>query len=162
MLNWHEPVGPTRIAADRFAREIRGFLRLSLGALAAAEWHPVGPPGKCGRQAFLGVTSARACMHVVPVSVVPVLVVLGWFECSSCGLLVVPVWYDCSSCVLPVVLRLISCRLWFRLMLVVRRVVVCATWFKPLARRAVWFRASVIGACGRCSNDRCRWPNKAL
>jgi hypothetical protein len=38
----HDSAAQPGIAADRFAREIVGFLKVFLGALAAAECQPVG------------------------------------------------------------------------------------------------------------------------
>ena len=56
---------------------------------------------------------ALSATPVVPVSVVPVRVVLAWYDRPWCGKRVVQRWYEVPLCGAPVVPRVIACSVWF-------------------------------------------------
>jgi hypothetical protein len=80
------------IAADRFAREIGAILKISHGALAAADGQAVRPLRQCGSQTFFA-NRARFANACPAGSVVPVPVVLGMIrrpvvQCARCAAVV--------------------------------------------------------------------------
>ena len=74
----------------------------------AAKRQALGAWGDAVSSSLLGVELSQGRTRVVPL-----LVVLRWFERSSCGVLVLLVWYERPLCGLPVVFSPIACGLWF-------------------------------------------------
>jgi len=82
------------IAADRFAREIVRFLTLLPARSRQLNAKPFGGCGSVVGTPFCVFHPARSATPVVPVSVVPVRVVLAWYDRPWCGKRVVQRWYE--------------------------------------------------------------------